>query len=318
MKKFIIGFVVVIMLMAIIIGNCTNDSDVYEDLVPDVESDEVEVTNDEEVPAADDAEELPMTMEFDTTAMEIPKAEKSFPEQILVRYAYTTSYNKLTKCPNWVAWHLTRDRCDGPYSRKGVPYYDDNNKVYGIGFVTQETSRGDYLVDTEVPSPRQEFSDWADKSIPNNSHGHICPAADCKWSKEAMNQSFLLTNMCPQDMTLNGGDWEKLENKCRNWAKKYGDVFIVAGPVFYNGIRRTMGDNKVGVPDAFYKVVLCLQGEPKAIGFIYPNTDVHHEMKEYVKSVDEVEKITGINFFHNLQDDIENKIESESNLNIWR
>jgi len=253
-----------------------------------------------------------------SSSYEMSRLSDNKDEQILSRVGYTLSYNQQTKLAYWVGWHLTSEHTDGPYSRKGVPYYDEEGQAIGIGPVTAETLKGVYFLDITVKGKRQEFEDWASAKDYNMNHGHLCPAADNKWSKEAMNQSFLLTNMCPQDMKLNGGDWEKLEKKCRSWAKRYGDVFIVAGPVFYNGIRRTMGENKVGVPDAFYKVVLCLQGEPKAIGFIYPNTDVHHEMKEYVKSVDEVEKITGINFFHNLQDDIENKIESESNLNIWR
>jgi endonuclease G len=132
-----------------------------------------------------------------------------------------------------------------------------------------------------------------------------------------MNQSFLLTNMCPQDRDLNMGDWEGLERRCRGWAKHYGEIYIVAGPIFYNGVTKSMGANKVGVPDAFFKVVLCLEKEPKAIGFIFPNNAIHHELEQYVKTVDEVEEITGFDFFHNLPDETESKVESYSNLKIW-
>ena len=78
-----------------------------------------------------------------------------------------------------------------------------------------------------------------------------------------------------------------------------------------------MGANKVGVPDAFFKVVLCLQGEPKALGFIFPNNAAHHELVDYIKSVDDVEEITGFDFFHNLPDEIESKVEASSNLYEW-
>lgn len=317
MKKFIIGFIIIVLFLAFVIGNCSSDSEDLEKPIPFVEN-EVPADSDTISIATEVTEEEPShAVSFDTTALEIPISTKSMPEQILVRYAYTTSYNKQTKCPNWVAWHLTRDRIDGPYSRKGVPYYDQDNKVYGIGGVTQETSQGDYFVDMEAEAPRQEFSDWKDNSVPNNSHGHICPAADCRWSKSAMNQSFLLTNICPQDRDLNMGDWEGLERRCRGWAKKYGDIYIVAGPVFYNGVKKTMGTNEVGVPDAFFKVVLCLQGQPKAIGFIFPNDSIHHDCDKYVVTVDKVEQITGFDFFHNLEDDIENAVESKSELNLW-
>lgn len=314
MQKFIIGFIVIVLILAIVIGNCSGD-DVEEEQVTFVETENEDLKVDEIID--DNKAEPTHTLIYDTTAIEIPLSTRAFSEQILIRYAYTTSYNKETKCPNWVAWNLIRERTDGPYSRKGVPYYDEDNKVYGIGFVTQETSRGDYFVDMEAEMPRQEFSDWNDASIPNNSHGHICPAADCKWSKTAMNQSFLLTNMCPQDRDLNMGDWEGLERRCRGWAKKYGEIFIVAGPIFYNGVIRSMGTNKVAVPDAFFKVVLCLEREPKAIGFVFSNNAIHHELKEYVKTVDEVEDITGFDFFHNLPDDIEVEIEKACDLKLW-
>ena len=213
MQKFIIGFIVIVLILAIVIGNCSGDSEEFEEPVAFVEAEAPTESQSIDI-APEIAEEEPThIVSFDTTALEVPLSMRAMQEQILVRYAYTTSYNNQTKCPNWVAWHLTRDRADGPYSRKGVPYYDEDNKVYGIGLVTQETSQGDYLVDMQAEAPRQEFSDWRDSSIPNNSHGHICPAADCKWSKTAMNQSFLLTNMCPQDRDLNMGDWEG--GRCR-------------------------------------------------------------------------------------------------------
>ena len=81
-----------------------------------------------------------------------------------------------------------------------------------------------------------------------------------------------------------------------------------------------MGERKVAVPDAFFKVVLRIgktSGTTKAIGFIYANQTGHHKMNYYVRSVDEVEKITGIDFFHQLDDHIETLIERECGLNDW-
>lgn len=247
--------------------------------------------------------------------LEIPSSNIQ-PSQILKRIAYTTSYNKNTKCPNWVAWHLKSENLDGPYHRSGVPYYDDNGSAIGIANFSPEIVYGDYFVDMEANAPRQEHSDW--REHPSNiDHGHMCPAADCKWSKEVINQSFLLTNMCPQDHDLNAGDWENLEEKCRTWAKRYGDIYIVAGPIFLKGVRNTLGANRVGIPDAFFKVILCMQKAPKAIGFVYPNNSEHHPQSYYALSVDEVEKHTGIDFFPSLPDDIETDVESTYSLNDW-
>lgn len=211
------------------------------------------------------------------------------------REGYTLSYNKTTKCANWVAWHLTKEHTDGSWSRKGVSYIED----------------------IEAELPRQEVWDW--KINPNRyDHGHMCPAGDNKWSKLAMEQSFLLSNMCPQNRKLNGGDWKELEEKCRDWANKYGSIYIACGPIFYDGKKECIGGSKeIWVPDAFYKVVLCLEVVPKAIGFIYPNIGTHHPMSCYVLPVNDVEAKTGIDFFYTLADDLEETIETEANLFLW-
>lgn len=234
---------------------------------------------------------------------------------ILQHIGYVTSYNKETKNPNWAAWHLTAEHTDGEFARSGVPYFE-KGEACGIGEVNPTILRGDYFVDMEIEEPRADFDDWSE--MPDGmSHGHMCPAGDNKWSKEAMNQSFLLTNMCPQDEKLNGGGWKKLEDKCRDWAKMYGDIYIVSGPIFYEGVRRFFGKNKIGIPDAFFKVVLCVNDVPKAIGFIYSNDETRQSMAKNARSVDEVEEIAGMDFFCSLPDSIEDEIESQYNLNDW-
>ena len=247
---------------------------------------------------------------------QLPKMSRRVPSQLLYRKAYTTSYNRDTRCPNWVMWQLTREHTNGPYPRKGVPYYDDNGVMLGVGEVTSKTLRNGYVVDKQAGPPRQEHDDWT-KNVFNMSHGHMCPAGDCRWSKTAVNQTFLLTNICPQDRALNNGDWKQLEDKCRKWANKYGSVYIVAGPIFYNRTIRTIGENKVRVPDAFFKVVLCMKGTPKAIGFIYPNNGEHHPMNHYVRTVDEVERVTGIDFFSNLPQKTEKAVECCADITSW-
>lgn len=153
---------------------------------------------------------------------------KGTPEQILKRTGYVASYNKTTLLPNWVAWHLTAERTEGSAKRSGV----------------------DFAEDTEVPEPRA--TDW-DYYNSGYDRGHMCPAADNKWSKKAMEESFLFTNMCPQNGNLNRGDWNEMEMACRKWAKKYGDLYIVCGPILYKGKHKTIGKNKVVVPEAFSK-----------------------------------------------------------------
>lgn len=217
---------------------------------------------------------------------------KGTPEQILKRTGYVASYNKATLLPNWVAWHLTAERTAGSAKRSGV----------------------DFAEDTEVPEPRA--TDW-DYYNSGYDRGHMCPAADNKWSKKAMEESFLFTNMCPQNGNLNRGDWNEMEMACRKWAKKYGDLYIVCGPILYKGKHKTIGKNKVVVPEAFFKVVLRTGDDPQAIGFIYKNTSGNRPKDSYVNTVDEVERITGIDFFPSLPDDVEKNVEATADIANW-
>ena len=102
---------------------------------------------------------------------------------------------------------------------------------------TPETQRGDYFLDLESEELRQLLTD-----LPNNkyrmTYGHICPVADNRWSKAAMNQSFLLTNMYPQDGSLNGGVWQMLEDKCRTWACSL--VASISFPVPFTRVERSL------------------------------------------------------------------------------
>lgn len=220
----------------------------------------------------------------------VPASLTNCSEQIIRRKAYYLSYNKDTKLPYWVAWHLTADHSDGPVPRSN-----------------------DYREDFDVPLPRATNEDY--KNVPWT-RGHMCPAGDNKWDERAMSETFLLSNMCPQTASLNTGLWNRLEQSCRIWAKKYGDLYIVCGPVLLNTEHETIGANKVVVPEAFFKVILCLQGTPKAIGFVIRNND-EKKRDQFVNTVDEVERITGIDFYPALPDDIENEVEAKANIGEW-
>ena len=225
---------------------------------------------------------------------EIPAPLKDRPEQILHRRGYTTSYNQQTKTPNWVAWHLTKSHTYGKVQRSGEVFTEDS----------------------DVKAPRATDNDYYNSRY---DRGHMCPAGDNKWDKQAMEQSFLFTNICPQNHGLNKYEWNDLEMRCRDWARKYGAIDIVCGPVYQTAAnQKTIGKNKVWVPDAFFKVVLCRQGKAKAIGFIYRNEGKKQPMADAVYSVDEIERLTGLDFFPALDDDTENKVESVANLSEWK
>lgn len=213
-------------------------------------------------------------------------------EILLRRMGYTVSYNPTTREPNWVAWYLSAKRLDGDANRSGVEFREDES----------------------VPEPRATTWDYYRSRF---DRGHQCPAGDNKWSQEAMEESFLLTNICPQNPKLNKYEWNRLESQCRDWAKEYGGVYVACGPIFSAGSKKTIGEHRVKVPTAFFKVVLCTVGTPKAIGFIYQNIGDKQDYRSCVRSVDEIEALTGYDFFHLLDDATEKKVEAEANIDDW-
>lgn len=217
---------------------------------------------------------------------------KRFHEQLLFRKAYILSYNSVTLQPNWVAWHLTNDHADGDIPRQQQ-----------------------FIEDTEVPSPRPMLEDYRGSGY---DRGHMCPAGDNKWDRQAMYESFYLTNMCPQNPSLNSGLWNRFEQACRAWAKKYGELYIVCGPIFLDKKHTAIGRNRVLVPEAFFKVVLCLSGTPRGFGIICRNTDGLKKKDLYFNTIDEIERITGIDFFPGLPDDIEQKVEAGVDEEFWK
>lgn len=292
MKKFIIIFVVGIFLMALVVGRCNNDDG------DEVQEKEIELVHKNEQKQEikktelDVHKEVKKTLLLDSTVLENPKKIRSYPEQLLIRLSYCTSYNRETKLPNWVAWHLSDNHTDGDFGRSN-----------------------DYREDIDVPTPRANVEDYKGSTW---SRGHMCPAGDNKWDYKAMSETFLLTNICPQHASLNSGLWNRIEQDCRRWAKKYGDVYIVCGPVLLNREHETIGINKVVVPEAFFKVILRLTPQPAAIGFIIRNNEGKKKRDQFVNTIDQVERITGIDFFPALSDEIENKVEAYSNIEDWK
>lgn len=212
------------------------------------------------------------------------------------RKGYRVIYNKEWRLPAVVAWHLTKEHVRGPYKRGGIQFAED----------------------TSVPRPRATNFDYYNSGY---SRGHMCPAGDNKWDKEALQETFLFTNICPQLYSLNAGDWNDLEQQCRTWAQRYGGIYIVCGPIMLDKKHRTIGKNRVVVPEAFYKVVLRLDRSGKSgkgIGFIYRNENTKKKLSSYVNSIDQVERITGLDFFAALPDEIEKKIEADANINDWK
>lgn len=226
-----------------------------------------------------------------TRGIDIPILNDSIPQQLLYRKAYITSYNKETRCPNWVAWKLTAEHVNGNVQRPGTAWHED----------------------VEVPTPRADNNDYRNSGW---TRGHMCPAADNKWDETAMYESFLFTNACPQHKALNSGDWNEIEISCRQWAKKYGEIIIICGPLFLKQEHQTTGAHKVLIPEAFFKVIVCLDPEhPRGIGFICRNNEGNRNKDFYTNSIKQVERITGIQFFPNLPESMITAVKNNDDIN---
>lgn len=224
-----------------------------------------------------------------------PLISDTISSEIIERICYTLSYNKITRQPNWVMWKLTGNHV--------VKRRDDVWNEYREDYDIEEGYR----------------ATLADYSSSGYDRGHMCPGGDCNWNDEGRDETFLLSNMCPQNPNLNRGDWKEIEIACRKWARKYDGIYIVCGPIFFRSQEHIrIGEHQIPVPEAFFKVILCLDKlEPKGIGFICRNTNGNRKKFFYVNSIKQVERVTGYKFFTKLNDSIKSEIIDMDDINCW-
>ena len=125
-----------------------------------------------------------------------------------------------------------------------------------------------------------------------------------------------LSNIAPQDHNVNSGVWNEIENTVRGFACADEAVLVATGPFITNKVFKTIGKSKVAVPDGFYKVVYCASKQ-KMIGFIVPNRPLKGKPKQFVVSVDEVEKLTGYDFFRHVPQPLQDRLEAASDPSLW-
>lgn len=204
---------------------------------------------------------------------------------------FTISFNKENRTPNYVAWELLGKETEGDIKRTDK-----------------------FWTDTDIegcPSTKDYTNSGYDR-------GHMCPAADQKWSAQAMDDCFVMANICPQDHALNAGAWATLENKERQWARRDSAVMIIAGPIYTDADTKRIGNAGVRVPGAFFKVLAApYLKNPRGIAFVYPNMTSPGNMQDYAMSIDELEEILKYDFFPSLPDDVEKAVESTYSFKEW-
>ena len=215
-------------------------------------------------------------------------------DQIVSHGAYTLCYSEKNEQAKWVAYVLTKEMCL-------------NNAV---------KRKDKFISDPLVKTGSSEPADYKNSGY---DRGHLCPAGDMNWSQESMEESFYMSNMSPQVHEFNAGIWERLEKKVRTWAEQKGSVYVIAGGVLNDKLLRIGAKNKVSVPEYFYKIVYSLNDkDTSAIAFVIANKNwIKIGYFDFVVPIDSIEKMTGIDFFPQLNDSIENKIERSSSTKGW-
>lgn len=208
---------------------------------------------------------------------------------------YTLSYREKHEQAEWVAYQLKPE-----YLTK-----DDRKRPYFIY---------DKFVDTKSANYRSYKKSGYDK-------GHLVPAGDMRFSLAAFNDTFYTSNISPQNHNFNAGIWNRLEQKTRYWTKKYGSLYIITGGIL-EGNLKTIGKEKVSVPIFFYKIILDYKPELKsnkikAIAFLMRNEESKKALYKFVVPISDIEEITGIDFFSDLPDEIEDKLERNSDYKDW-
>jgi endonuclease G len=212
-------------------------------------------------------------------------------KQVIKHSYFALSYNEKYEQAEWVSYFLRGQN-------EGIGHY----------------KRPRFINDPKVTT---ESADTDNYKKSGYDRGHLCAAADMRFSKTAYDETFYTSNISPQKHNFNGGIWKLLEEKSRYWATKYNGIYVVTGGILQKGLP-TIGSEKVAIPNYFYKILYCnFKGKNKMVAFLMPSVKSKDPLYKFVVSVDSVEKMTGIDFFPQLNDAIEKELESKSDYKAW-
>lgn len=235
----------------------------------------------------------PTDMRLEWTELSTGYPQASTTDTIRSYSGFDLGYNEQFEQASWVAYVLTRNEIES-----GTVSRTDN-----------------FRADTTIATGSSGLSDFRRSGF---DRGHLAPAGDMKWSRLAMNESFLMSNMSPQAPFFNRGIWKRLEEQVRNWAIDKDSLYVITGPVL-EPIDSLIGENEVGVPGYFFKVLADLSPPHHSfIAFLLPNARSTDELLEFAITVDSLEKVTGYDFFAAAPDQVVVEwLEQQLDLDQW-
>ena len=230
--------------------------------------------------------------------------------------------------------HTTK-RNGKDYPTYSLEYSYKYKHSYWIAYRFDNTTGGNvgrneaYKPDPELPS--QYAAKHNDYTNSGYTRGHLCASSDRQYSKEANQQTFYMSNISPQSgngFNQSGSAWNTGEDKVQAWgyniSRSTDTLYVVKGGTIGEGMIKGYIKNEIAIPKYFFMAVLFRSGDNyKAIGFYMPHENLKDDPdkkdpKKYLMSIDALEQETGINFFHNLPDNIENTVEATYNVNDWQ
>lgn len=230
--------------------------------------------------------------------------------------------------------HTTK-RNGKDYPTYSLEYSYKYKHSYWIAYRFDNTTGGNvgrneaYKPDPELPS--QYAAKHNDYTNSGYTRGHLCASSDRQYSKETNQQTFYMSNISPQSgngFNQSGSAWNTGEDKVQAWgyniSRSTDTLYVVKGGTIGEGMIKGYIKNEIAIPKYFFMAVLFRSGDNyKAIGFYMPHENLKDDPdkkdpKKYLMSIDALEQETGINFFHNLPDNIENTVEATYNVNDWQ
>lgn len=209
--------------------------------------------------------------------------------QLVEHSTYYLSYSEEHEQAEWVAYELKPEHISG--GKHNRPYFNQDPKV------------------------STESAHWNNYKNSGYTRGHLLPAGDRVFSKQAYDETFYTSNISPQLYEFNTGIWNSLEMRVRNFVRKNGKVYVVTGGILTDNLK-TIGQEKVAVPEYFYKILLYDNGEEyKMLAYLIPHQEEKRKaLNDYIVSTDSIENLTGIDFFHFLDDAIEDELEKTAQM----
>lgn len=224
----------------------------------------------------------------------------------LVRHrAMALAYDEDHEMARWVAHIISKEVATGRTTRTND--FRPDPKV-STGSAIQE----DYFLTFEDTHGETQYDGFG------FDRGHLAPSADFRWNQDALSESYYYSNMTPQRPEFNRESWAEVEDFVRSYAIENGvDLYVVTGPVLRDElpkVRRSV--NNVSIPDHHYKVVFD-PVHKRTFGVLMPNDQCEGPVEFYAKTIREIEAITGLNFFPNLDQALADSVENTLDVTPW-